>query len=413
MVDYSLYNNEEDMPTTEGLVLKRARARMGMLTDNVTPGEAVLPSSIQRYRNRAAELYKQGSDLYGQEPDMSQFEDFARQRSEGGNAAMLNALAAQFAGEGFSPVQAQFLKKAAAAQEPMKLGSGVLTAEGKYLKDPIATQDKRGEFLLQQARAFETLAQGAETAQERANAARLAQEARDQHQQMMASIAQQNADTNARRREDAQSNAAVMQGLARDRQETYRMIAAMSQSGRADKQADTLRGEYVKRAEKVREGTGHAQNVMQMLSDPSTAKDPTKQVALIFSFGKMLDPDSVVRESEYALIANARGVFDSLQQMIPRIQSGARLSPQQLQSMQQVATNMLQGSTDRIQALDQYYADLARRRKLNVEDVLPSYKEGRRDQSSPPTPAVNANPLSPAEQAELARLRSRFGGNKP
>ena len=159
--------------------------------------------------------------------------------------------------------------------------------------------------------------------------------------------------------------------------QTQRMVAEANAGGKVDKAADTLRNEYLKRADKVREGTSHAQNVMQMLSDPQIARDPTRQVALIFSFGKMLDPDSVVRESEYALIANARGLADQLQQLVPRLQTGARLTPQQLKSMQEVATNLMGGSNTRLQDLDQYYADLANRRKINPMDVLPSYANRR------------------------------------
>lgn len=177
MVDYSLFNNEEDQPQV-GL-LKKTRAKIkspgGVLSNNVQPGQgSMLPSAIDSYRSKAADLYKQGSDLYDQEPDYSQFQDFARQRSQQGEGAMLNALAAQYAGEGFAPVQQQYLKKAAAARDPMKMGSGIITAEGQYLKDPEAANTKKAEFLLQQAKAYETLAQTAETKEKEA-AARSAQ----------------------------------------------------------------------------------------------------------------------------------------------------------------------------------------------------------------------------------------------
>lgn len=388
-----------------------ARSPGGMLTNNVAPGGSVLPSAIEQYRKRAADLYKQGSDLYGQEPDTSELQNFARQRGQDSQGAMLNALAAQFAGEQFQPVQAQFLKKAAAAQDPIKIGSGMLTSEGQYIKDPFAAQDKKAEFLLQQAKAYEGLAQTAVTAEERADAAKAARESADRYREVMGAIAQQNANTAAAGQSSSADHRRTMEAIAAQNAQTQRMIAQGNAGNKDDKRADSLRTEYLKRADKVREGTGHAQNVMQMLSDPSTAKDPTKQVALIFSFGKMLDPDSVVRESEYALIANARGLADRLQQIVPQIQTGARLTPQQLQSMQQVATNLLQGSTTRIQDLDQYYADLAKRRKLSVEDVLPSFNQNR--QSPAPAPGASPAPLSAAEQAELARLRSRFGGNRP
>jgi len=79
---------------------------------------------------------------------------------------MLTALAAQFAGEGFAPLQEQMLKKSAASSEPMKFGAGMLTPQGNYIKDPFAAQDKKAEFLLQQAKMYEQLATTAETKQE-------------------------------------------------------------------------------------------------------------------------------------------------------------------------------------------------------------------------------------------------------
>jgi hypothetical protein len=127
----------------------------------------ILPNAIQAYRQRASDLFTQGAQLYDAEPDMTQMEEFARRRGAQSDSAMLNALAAQYAGEGFQPVQAQFLKKAAAAQDPMKLSGGILTPEGKFLKDPGVAQDKKAEFLLRQAQAYESLATNAQSAQEK------------------------------------------------------------------------------------------------------------------------------------------------------------------------------------------------------------------------------------------------------
>ena len=169
MADYNLFNPEEEQPSY-GL-LKKARARISAgdtLTNNVVPGRTMLPNSIEALRGRASELYQQGSDLYDQEPDMSQLQAFAKQRGEQGDRAMLTALAAQYAGDGFAPVQEQLLKKAAAARDPMKMGSGIITAEGQYIKDPEASQNKKAEFLLQQARAYEQMATMAETKEKEA-----------------------------------------------------------------------------------------------------------------------------------------------------------------------------------------------------------------------------------------------------
>ena len=164
MIDNTTLPNEEES------VLKKTRAKNkgGMLSDTVqSSGGVRLPNAIANYRERAADLYQQGSDLYNSDPDITQLQEYAKSRGGEGQGAMLNALAAQFAGENFQPVQAQYLKRAAAAQEPMKVGGGILTTEGQFVKDPFAAQDKKAEFLLQQAKAYETMALTAETARER------------------------------------------------------------------------------------------------------------------------------------------------------------------------------------------------------------------------------------------------------
>lgn len=195
-------------PLQFGTELELLKRSGGLLSSAVKPGQgSVLPSAIDAYRQRATDLYKQGSDLYNQDPDMSGLQAYAKQRGEQGNASMLNALAAQFAGDSFQPIQAQYLKRAAAAQEPMKVGGGMLTSDGQYIKDPFAAQDKRAEFLLQQAKAYEQMALNAQTAQERAEATRLQNEAQNQLKQLMAQVAVFNAQTGRMNAQTNQTNA--------------------------------------------------------------------------------------------------------------------------------------------------------------------------------------------------------------
>jgi hypothetical protein len=176
----------------------------------------MLPNAIDAYRSKAAQLYEQGSDLYNQEPDFSQFQKFAKQRAQQGEGAMLNALAAQFAGESFAPVQEQYLKKAATSREPMKMGSGVITAEGEYLKDPEVAQNKKAEFLLQQAKAYETMAATAETARERIAAQRAQNEIQNQLRLMGVQLQQQSLDMRA---QTAAATRALAEQNATDKKE--------------------------------------------------------------------------------------------------------------------------------------------------------------------------------------------------
>jgi hypothetical protein len=65
-------------------------------------------------------------------------------------------------------VQAQFLKRAAAAAEPMKIGGGMLTPQGQFIKDPFAQRDQRRTALERQALGLERMAGEEERAAERA-----------------------------------------------------------------------------------------------------------------------------------------------------------------------------------------------------------------------------------------------------
>lgn len=162
----------------EDSLLKKTRAKMSAgdaLTNNVAPGESVLPQSIDFYgRSNAAQ--EKAEKLYAEPVDYSAIQAFAKQRGEQGSAAMLNALAAQFAGEQFQPVQEQMLKRAAAAQDPIKMAGGMITPDGAFLKDPEAERDKLIKMYSDQASRYAQIAQTADTARERIAAQRAQQE---------------------------------------------------------------------------------------------------------------------------------------------------------------------------------------------------------------------------------------------
>jgi hypothetical protein len=143
----------------------------GTLSNSVQPGQA-LPMSM---RQRLGKVYDELDKIEGQEVDTSALQAFARQQGQAGEQAMLNALAAQYAGENFQPVQAQFLKRAAAASEPMRLGAGMLTPDGQYIKDPFAARDARRASVERQAMALERQVE-AQTRDERDRQDRLRQQ---------------------------------------------------------------------------------------------------------------------------------------------------------------------------------------------------------------------------------------------
>lgn len=138
----------------------------GVLTQNVQAG-AALPMTAKRYREMALKYGQEAADAEAAEPDLASAQEYLRKRSQGGDVAMLNALAAQFAGERFQPMQAQFLKRAAAAQEPLRIGTGMLTPDGQYVRDTVADAQRKAAAKSRQAQAYEQMATGLESAEQR------------------------------------------------------------------------------------------------------------------------------------------------------------------------------------------------------------------------------------------------------
>lgn len=214
MVDYSLIPTDEEQPS-DGIVLKKARAKIsagGTLSNNVTASQgAALPQSIDYY-GRSNDAQQKAEELSAAPVDYSAMKAFAKQRGAQGDAAMMNALAAQFAGDQFQPVQEQLLKKAAAAQEPIKMAGGLITADGNFLKDPEAERDKLIKMYSDQAARYAQIAQTADTARERIAAQRAQQDLMAQMRLMGLQLTQQGlalrAENAANARTQAEQNAA-------------------------------------------------------------------------------------------------------------------------------------------------------------------------------------------------------------
>ena len=119
--------------------LPRARQSVGgTLTSNANEdelgtGRQMLSRALTQLRNPV---------------DVAALNEFAQQRAQQGDSAMLNALAAQFAGENFQPVQAQYLRRAMAAQDPMKVGNYGTIAGGRFVADPYAQRDVEANALI-------------------------------------------------------------------------------------------------------------------------------------------------------------------------------------------------------------------------------------------------------------------------
>lgn len=98
-----------------------------------------------------------------------------------------------------------------------------------------------------------------------------------------------------------------------------------------DKKFDSenkLRTEFLKRTDNYTQAIKNLGILESSAEDDSGAGD----IALVTSFMKMLDPGSVVRETEFATARDTVGLLESLKNKSEQIQSGKFLSPEQRKS---------------------------------------------------------------------------------
>lgn len=137
-----------------------------------------------------------------------------------------------------------------------------------------------------------------------------------------------------------------------------REAAGGGTTGRQARRDETsLRKEFnnhpdVKAFNDVRQSYTTIQNIAK---NPSAAND----LAMIFSYMKMLDPGSVVREGEFANAQNAAGVPDRVRNLYNKLASGERLNPNQRRQFAASAGTVYRSRLGRYNALAKQYRSYA------------------------------------------------------
>lgn len=122
------------------------------------------------------------------------------------------------------------------------------------------------------------------------------------------------------------------------------------------------------------------------LRDLARKPNPTAQddIAMIFNYMKLLDPDSVVREGEFATAQNAAGVPDQVRNMFNRAQNGNRLNPQQRKNILGTAYQYYQRYREEYNGSAENYRSYARDAGLNPDRVARTYTPDKpKPRSSP------------------------------
>jgi len=142
-----------------------------------------------------------------------------------------------------------------------------------------------------------------------------------------------------------------------------------------DKQIDNeakIRAEFIKGADefvKVRDAYGRIQ---ASAKDPSAAGD----LALIFSYMKILDPGSVVREQEFANAQNAAGVPDQVRNMYNKVLSGERLAPNQRADFTGRAGKLYKQQLQSFRGTEKLYQNISKGYGFDTSRTVPDLSLG-------------------------------------
>lgn len=156
------------------------------------------------------------------------------------------------------------------------------------------------------------------------------------------------------------------------------------------KDTQSLRKEYL-----ALPTTKDSQSVTQSFNKiKEAAKKPSAagDLSLIFNYMKMLDPGSVVRESEFATAQNAAGVPDRVRNLYNRVLSGQRLGVDQRKDFVTSSGRVYDGQMKLQREFEDYYKGLAEAQGLPADQVIFKFK-------------AREQPASLSPEQRRARLR--------
>ena len=162
-----------------------------------------------------------------------------------------------------------------------------------------------------------------------------------------------------------------------------------------------LRKEFLGQSSEYQKVRDAYTRVIKSTQDPSPAGD----LSLIFNYMKMLDPGSVVRESEFATAASAGSYGERIKAAVNKITDGERLSPKMREDFLKKSKSLLSGMDEQHRKREKTYTDLAKRNNLPVDDVVVDLTAPEYQQDEP----VKQKPVSEMSDEELKKA-ARIGG---
>jgi len=136
----------------------------------------------------------------------------------------------------------------------------------------------------------------------------------------------------------------------------------------------------------------------QRLKSASATPDAAGDLSMIFAYMKLLDPNSVVREQEFANAQNAAGVPDRIRNAYNNAMKGTRLTPEQRQQFVAQAEGIFNSAKQNQKKVRQTYSNRAKQWEIPDTMVL--------DADDEPQAAPGGDAAAAAAQALIDKARA-------
>lgn len=144
------------------------------------------------------------------------------------------------------------------------------------------------------------------------------------------------------------------------------MLSQKSQRG-DDTEEYRLRNEYMRNP--LYKQMGEINKAYQGIESNKADTGPAQQ-ALVYQFSRILDPGSVVRETEYAMSAANMGKINQAEMLFQKMKDGTALSPEQIAFMKDVARNLVTSARSSLNAHNDTYRKLAKRKGVDERNII-------------------------------------------
>ena len=135
-------------------------------------------------------------------------------------------------------------------------------------------------------------------------------------------------------------------------------------------------------------------SMVKAAHDNSRASD----LHLVYSFGKLMDPGSVVREGEMLMVNKTSPLSDMLQQVVSRLNGGTALTPETRAALVRTVRDRMTEYKARFDMEAEDYRGHAARARLKPEEVIPTFGE-----------LPDYAPKPPAQQRSVDDLLKLYG----